>query len=52
MLVTGSVLPDIVELVAEIEALAASKTSSLDANATVAQDAAGPVGRGPWIISE
>ena len=28
------------------------RTSSLDANTTVAQDAAGPDSRGPWSISE
>ena len=52
MSVTGSVLPVMVELVAEIKALAASRTSSLNINTTVAQDAAGPDGRGPWTISE
>ena len=29
-----------------------ARTSSLDANTTVAQDAAGPDSRGPWAISE
>ena len=52
MSVTGSVLPDMVEPDAEIEALAASKTSSLNINTTVMQDAAVRDGRGPWIISE
>ena len=52
MSVTGLVLPDIVEPDAEIEALAASRTPSLHANAMVGPDAAGPDGRGPWVISE